>query len=424
MSTKGVIISRGTLGADVSAKTDNISGILANGPAVVADAGNGIIGIAVGEAVKITGIADAKAHGIDADYDEDNDVRVFRHIDEFYRMAGEGTVLWLMLYTGVPTDALGDTYAKKLIAAAAGEIRQLAIAYNPAALYEATFVDGLEEDVYDAIPAAQVLYDWTFSTFRPCQMILEGRGFNAANATAALNLRAIEVSSVVVGYNKVTLCIGQDWDYAETQDAIGKKMADVGTLLGSIASLPVHRNIGEVETMNLTNTSKSKWLVAGLSNHEKIVNWEDYIEALDAKGYVFAMSYTGYDGKYWNDDHTCTPIIVDENGNMNESSISYGRTHDKAVRILRSSLLPKVKSTQPVDRATGKLPKSIVAYFESIGDSAFEKKMRGEISYGKTTVDATSNLLVAPKELKCSFVVVPQGQIGIIQGTINLKTSE
>ena len=85
--------------------------------------------------------------------------------------------------------------------------------------------------------------------------------------------------------------------------------------------------------------------------------------------------------------------------------------------------MPKVKSTQPVDPTTGLLPKSIVTYFEELGDTAFDKNMKGEISYAKTTVDGSSNLLVAPKELKCSFVVVPQGQVGSITGTINLKTS-
>lgn len=423
MSIKGVNIKRGKVGAGINALADAISGLLVNGPAVVADLNNGVLGIAVGTAVALTSTSDAIAYGITAEYDSTNKVRVFRHIDEFYQKRGEGVTLWLMLYTGVPTDALGVDYARKLIAQANGEIRQLAIAYNPATNYAATYVDGLEEDIRDAIPAAQELYDWAFETYRPCQMILEGRGFNAVNDTAALNLRGITVSGNIMEYYKVTLCIAQDWTYAETQDTIGKKMADVGTLLGSIALQPVHKNVGEVETMNLTNTAKGRWLVAGLSNHTKVVDFEPYLPGLDTKGYVFAMSYTGYAGYYWNDDHTCTPVIVDEDDNMNENSISLGRVHDKACRVLRTSLLPKVKSTQPVDSTTGLLPPTIVTYFEEIGNTAFDTKMKGEVSYAKTKVDGSSNLLVAPKELKCSFVVIPQGQVGVITGTINLKTS-
>lgn len=420
---KGVEITRGKLGANASTVLDSISGLLANGVAVVPDLENGIIGIADGQAVELTSVADAKAYGIDAAYDVANNIRVYRHIEEFYRIAGEGKKLWLMLYTGVPTDAFGVTYAKKLIAQADGEIRQLAVAYNPESDYVPTYVDGLEENVREAIAEAQALYDWSFETFRPCQIILEGRGFNAVSGTAALDLRNITIADNVMEYFKVSICIAQDWDYAETQNAVGKKFADVGTMLGSIAFMPVNRNIGEVENMNLTNTVKSKWLVAGLSNHSQIVDWDAQLSNLDSKGYVFVLSYTGYSGKYWNGDHTCTPIIVDDEGNLNESNISYGRTHDKAVRVLRTALLPKVKSTQPVDSSTGLLPIGIVKYFEGIGNTAFDKKMKGEVSYANTTVDASSNLLVAPKELKVSFVIVPTGQVDVIKGTINLKTS-
>ena len=104
--------------------------------------------------------------------------------------------------------------------------------------------------------------------------------------------------------------------------------------------------------------------------------------------------------------------------------ISYGRVHDKAVRDLRTKLLPKVKSTQPVDAKTGKLPKAIVAYFEKLGDEVFDSMAgKGLINEGKTTVDENSDLLISPRVLKVSFVLVPTGQIDEIKGTINLKTS-
>ena len=47
----------------------------------------------------------------------------------------------------------------------------------------------------------------------------------------------------------------------------------------------------------------------------------------------------------------------------------------------------------------------------------------GKITAGKTTVDPNSDLLISPRELKVSFVLVPTGQIDEIKGTINLKTS-
>ena len=422
-SLKGVNIQRGTIGASVDQGADAITGLLATGVAVAADAANGISGIALGQTVKLTSLTDAEAYGINESYDSTNSLSVYRHISEFYRMFPNGT-LYLMLYSGNMEAAFAEQYAKKLIIDANGEIRILGIANTPAAAAE-EYLNGFPEDVFGSIQLGQQLYDWAFSTFRPCQIILEGRDFNAANAASALDLRNITISNQVLEAFKVSVCIAQDWKFADGLDAIRKKMADLGTMLGSIAKKAVNENIGEVEGGNLVDTTNNKWLVAGLSNHQTIAGWDSQLEALDSKGYIFAISYTGIAGYYWNNDHTCTPIKKDKDGYFNEYTISYGRVHDKAVRDLRTCLLPKVKSTQPVDPDTGKLPQALVTYFERLADDDVFNAMAAEglITAGKTTVDPESDLLISPRELKVSFVLVPTGQIDEIKGTINLKTS-
>lgn len=422
-SLKGVNIQRGTIGASVNGNRDSIVGLLATGVAVAADEANGISGIALGQTVKLTSLTDAEAYGINEAYDSTNSLSVFRHISEFYRMFPNGT-LYLMLYSGNMEAAFAEEFAKKLIVDANGEIRILGIANTPSTS-ETAYLNGFPEDVFGSIQLAQQLYDWAFSAFRPCQVILEGRDFNATNAAAAQDLRNITISNQVLEAFKVSVCIAQDWKYADGLDAIRKKMADLGTMLGSIAKKAVNENIGEVEGGNLVDVTNNKWLVAGLSNHQTVAGWDSQLEALDSKGYVFAISYTGIAGYYWNNDHTCTPIKKDKDGYFNEYTISYGRTHDKAVRDLRTCLLPKVKSTQPVDPSTGKLPQALVTYFERLADDDVFNTMAAEglITAGKTTVDPNSDLLISPRELKVSFVLVPTGQIGEIKGTINLKTS-
>ena len=422
-SLKGVNIERGTIGASVNQGADAITGLLATGVAVAANAANGISGIALGQTVKLTSLTDAEAYGINESYDSTNSLSVYRHISEFYRMFPNGT-LYLMLYSGDMEAAFAEQYAKKLIIDANGEIRILGIANTPAAATE-EHLNGFPADVFGSIQLGQQLYDWAFSTFRPCQIILEGRDFNAPNAASALDLRNITISNQVLEAFKVSVCIAQDWKFADGLDAIRKKMADLGTMLGSIAKKAVNENIGEVEGGNLVDTTNNKWLVAGLSNHQTIAGWDSQLEALDSKGYIFAISYTGIAGYYWNNDHTCTPIKKDKDGYFNEYTISYGRVHDKAVRDLRTCLLPKVKSTQPVDPDTGKLPQALVTYFERLADDDVFNAMAAEglITAGKTTVDPESDLLISPRELKVSFVLVPTGQIDEIKGTINLKTS-
>ena len=420
---KGVNIQRGTIGASVDQGADAITGLLATGVAVAANAANGISGIALGQTVKLTSLTDAEAYGINESYDSTNSLSVYRHISEFYRMFPNGT-LYLMLYSGDMEAAFAEQYARKLIIDANGEIRILGIANTPAAATE-EHLNGFPADVFGSIQLGQQLYDWAFSTFRPCQIILEGRDFNAPNAASALDLRNITISNQVLEAFKVSVCIAQDWKFADGLDAIRKKMADLGTMLGSLAKKAVNENIGEVEGGNLVDTTNNKWLVAGLSNHQTIAGWDSQLEALDSKGYIFAISYTGIAGYYWNNDHTCTPIKKDKDGYFNEYTISYGRVHDKAVRDLRTCLLPKVKSTQPVDPDTGKLPQALVTYFERLADDDVFNAMAAEglITAGKTTVDPESDLLISPRELKVSFVLVPTGQIDEIKGTINLKTS-
>ena len=422
-SLKGVNIQRGTIGASVIQGADAITGLLATGVAVEADVANGISGIALGQTVKLTSLTDAEAYGINEAYDSTNSLSVYRHVSEFYRICPNGT-LYLMLYSGNMEAAFAEEYAKKLIVDANGEIRILGIANTPTE--EATeYLNGFPEDVFGSIQLGQQLYDWAFSTFRPCQVILEGRDFNVANAASALDLRNITINDQVLEAFKVSVCIAQDWKFADELDLIRKKMADLGTMLGSIAKKAVNENIGEVEGGNLVDVTNNKWLVAGLSNHQTVAGWDSQLEALDSKGYVFAISYTGIAGYYWNNDHTCTPIKKDKEGYFNEYTISYGRTHDKAVRDLRTCLLPKVKSTQPVDPNTGKLPQALVTYFERLADDDVFNTMAAEglITAGKTTVDPNSDLLISPRELKVSFVLVPTGQIDEIKGTINIKTS-
>ena len=422
-SLKGVNIQRGTIGASVNGDRDSIVGLLATGVAVAADVANGISGIALGQTVKLTSLTDAEAYGINEAYDSTNSLSVYRHVSEFYRICPNAT-LYLMLYSGNMEAAFAEEYAKKLIVDANGEIRILGIANTPTE--EATeYLNGFPEDVFGSIQLGQQLYDWAFSTFRPCQVILEGRDFKVANAASALDLRNITINDQVLEAFKVSVCIAQDWKFADELDPIRKKMADLGTMLGSIAKKAVNENIGEVEGGNLVDVTNNKWLVAGLSNHQTVAGWDSQLEALDSKGYVFAISYTGIAGYYWNNDHTCTPIKKDKEGYFNEYTISYGRTHDKAVRDLRTCLLPKVKSTQPVDPNTGKLPQALVTYFERLADDDVFNTMAAEglITAGKTTVDPNSDLLISPRELKVSFVLVPTGQIDEIKGTINLKTS-
>ena len=422
MSIRGFELNKGTVGAS-STVDDNICGLIANGPAVAAVEG-GVTGVEIGTVYPITKVKDAESMGITSSYDLTNNVRIHRHISEFYRMAGEGVKLYLVI--GATDDTMGElieAYGQALIIASGGLVSYIAVAYNPVVAYAPTIVDGLEEDVREAIALAQALHEWSWNTDRPVALLLEGRGFAGAGATA-LDLRNILSGAALLAATHVVLCIGQDWDYAETQNTVGQKFADVGTLMGTKAAISVNRSVAEVETLDISSAIRGRWLTAGLSSHQKIDAVEDDLSDLDNKGYVFGLSYTGITGIRWNNDHVCAPATVDDDGYISISTLGHAATINKAARMLRIRLLPKLKTTVPVDSETGYLPVGVRKYFENLGDTAFERMFNdGEISDGKSTVDPLSQLLTGDRELRVSFTVVPTATIGKIKGTLNLKTT-
>lgn len=404
MSLRGVIIKEGKIGTNAVGDGREF-GLVANGVAVESKAQLGMV-------YKLRRPSDAVAIGIDAAYDTTNSVQVYRHISEFYRRAGEGKILHIILTAQTKKPADMVTEAKLLAVTAEGKLSDIAVAYNPATGYSDVLVDGLNSDVKLGIGALQEFSVWADNNDMPLHVILEGRGVSDTLSTCA-DLRAMPAE-------KVTLVVGQDWNYAETLSAVGKKFADVGTFLGVIASQTWNRNPGEVATQNLTGVQPAVWLVGGLSNHKKYDEVFVELETLNDKGYVFPIRYQGLSGYWWNDGHVCAPIVVDVAGNMNQHTIYYSHTMDMAKRALRLAYLPELK--RPVELVNGKLDQTSVDYYDAVGNMAFMKLAGSDlISEGKVQTDSESDLLVE-KLLKLQFKVVPTGCVNSIEGTINLNS--
>lgn len=412
MSLRGVTITEGTIGANVAGDSREF-GIICNGVAVVGKA-------QLATAYKLKRVSDAVAIGLDAAYDAANHVRVYRHISEFYRRAGEGVVLHVMLVAQTVKPADMVPFAKTLAVESGGMISDMAFVYNPATGYAETQTDGFNTDCRAAIQPLQVFAEWADAQDMPLHTVLEGRAMSDT-LSSAVDLRDLQVGGNDFDANKVTVVIGQDWSYADGLDALGKKFADVGTFLGVIASHPWNRNPGEVATQNLTDATLGVWLVGGFSNHKKYSEVYDSLETLNDKGYVFPIRYQGLSGYWWNDGHVCSRVVIDAAGNMNQHTIYYSHTMDQAKRALRLVYLPEVKAT--VQLEDGKLPAGMVGYYNAIGDGVFGA-LAGKrlISEGSTAVDPDSDLLIE-KVLNVGFSVIPTGCVNEIVGTINLKNS-
>ncbi len=406
MSLRGVSIVEGRIGLSVNGGRE--FALICNGVAVTDKA-------QLSTAYTFRRPSDAVALGIDAAYDTANSVCVYRHISEFYRMAGDGVKLHFMLVaqTAKPVDMLAS--AKTLIVESGGNVTDIAVAYNPT-VNGTVYVNGIDTDVHDAIAALQTFAEWASDKDMPVHTILEGRNISDT-VSAMADLRDLSVGDATLEATKVTLVVGQDWTYADTLPAVCKRFADVGNYLGVIARNEWNRNPGEQAVNNLTDTDRGIFVVGGLSNHKKYAEVYDSLETMNDKGYVFPIRYTGVSGYWWNDGHVCAPIILDKDGNMNQHTIYYSHTFDMSKRALRLAYLPEVKSVYELEN--GLLPQGSVDVLSEIGNQAFEA-MGSLISSGKAVVDATSDLLIK-KELNVSFSVVPTGCINEIKGTLNLK---
>jgi hypothetical protein len=420
---KGGVFKRGKVGPNVTGQPFKTSGLLALGVAI---AGTGNLALAT--TYKLLSVADAEAIGLTAAYDTTNNLVLYRHIVDFYDEAPNGTPLYLRVEAQSTTlanlidDATG-IYAKKMMFDAKGEIYQMGIAFNPAAGYTETVTDGMNSDVRAAIVKLQALWQWSVDNFMECCFFLEGRNYGG-NATSALDLRAIPATpSGIQDDHKVSIVIGQDYTFAHTLTGLAQKHAGIGKFLGSVAAGDLNQDPAEVESRNLTRELNGRWISAGLSNHTTIESNASSVDTLVTKGYIFADTYgSGVSGYRWSGDATCSPVIIDAEGNMNEHKITYSRTMIHLSRELRSRMLPEVRKVKPVDPNNGKMAPGVIEYLNGKGNDVMEDfKAKGWITEGAVATDPDSDILTPPYAVDMSFAAVPYGTIGIINGTVNLK---
>lgn len=406
----GANIKKGKVGTNRLASDDAISGIVLTGVKPE--------NLELSTPTVVYNVQDVEALGITKEFDTTNNVHMYEHLSEFYRLAPEGTELYLIIEPNTETlvDLCGDP-AKTLMIFAKGKIKQIALGVNLAAGATITMLNSMPDDVYNAIATAKQLEEWSEENHMPISVFLECYSYGG-NAASSADLRDLENLSA----EGVTLVNGQDWDVAEKKTGHAQKYANIGTVLGVCASCSVDQNIGENETKNLTHESKKLLVNPGLSNHKKIEEQYSDLQTLENKGYVFGITYVGMAGVRLNNDHVCAPIVIDDDNNINEHTVAYGRTAKKVRRMLRAAYLPEVKKTYLLNETTGKLSPGSVVALEDLGDRKFADMQRAsEISYGKTTVDRDSDLVVA-KTLNVGFKVVPKGNVGEINGTVNLKS--
>nr|WP_315175588.1 DUF2586 domain-containing protein [uncultured Flavobacterium sp.] len=390
---------------------------------------------------RLASLEDAEALGITADYDV-NGQSAYYQIQQFFRMNPSGD-LYIMRTAATSYEDIVDK-AMAMQEQANGNIRQLAIIFSG----EATFAD-----TQAAVLKAQTQAALGYKDYMPFEVILEGKGFDPDTAMNLSELNAENVSVVIamdvekafeqklfmkgstaendklytLAYNEKLVPVENSYniykvqkiDNSNNDDKEGLEFtfkevyintAAVGLALGAISKAKVSENIAWIEKFNLTGEGFSK---AGFVGGQEIKTLGT-LNGLNEKRLIFARTHTGLSGVYFNDSHTCTL------GTSDFAYVENNRTINKATRLLRTALLPKLASPVLVD-IDGKLPQSVSKSFEGLCRSALEGMVANqEVSDFDVYVDPKQNILLT-SELKVKAEITPIGTARKIMVDLGFK---
>lgn len=377
-----ITLTSGALGL-VAPGEDGVIGLVANGVAAS--------GLALGASKQGFGLDEFEAVGIDAAYDTDNTVEVWRQIKEFYDAAGDGAELWVMLVSQATnlTSILDKTqaFAKKLLDDAGGRIKLLGVSRNPAGGYTPnTAANQIDIDVINALTTGQSLADDMQAAFRPVRFVIEGYAFTGTTSTLA-NLKAQTKPNMAV-------MIG---------DTKSGARAAIGILLGRLAKIPVQRNPGRVKDGSLPITAAFLGAATLESN-------EGAATAIHDKGFITLRKYSGKAGYYFSDDPTAVAATDDY------SSLARDRVIDKVIRIAYATYVEEILDEVEINPANGQIATVKAKYYQSIIENAVNTAMtaNGEVSGFEAFVDPAQNVLSTNK-ICIDARIVPVGYAKAIE---------
>lgn len=196
-------------------------------------------------------------------------------------------------------------------------------------------------------------------------VLLEGLGTYIDSIGDASNLRELDAENISV-------VIAQDKDVAAQNEAY-KNHAAVGSALGMLSVRYVHENMGSVDIENHPRTAKGtpdysmidittgRWINPALSNGTLMTDISKADQTtLNDKGYIYANSFQGYTGVFLSNSHTCVDKASDY------AYIEYNAVWNKAAKLVRNTLIPRVRGQVKADPNTGYIATDTISYWDSL----------------------------------------------------------
>lgn len=367
----------------VAETNDNTCGIILSGVAVPDK-------LELNKAYAIYSTDGAKKYGIEP---EGDNAGAYRHISEFYSVAGSGQKLWILIAD--QTSKLSDLVntdkaicpAKILLNKAGGEIVALGLTAGTDA---GEVLDGLDSEVYLAMTKAQILADDFQKKIMPFVAVIEGRRFKG-DADA---LRDLKTESKY--RNAIALCSTQT-----------DGSASVGLVLGRIAAIPVQRKISRVKSGALP--IDFGYLSDGILVDE---DRED-LGTIHDKRFIIFRKFPNKSGFFFNGDFTATSATDDLN------IIARIRTIDKATKIAYNTYVEDLDDDVEVND-DGTLHPSVAAYLKQKIEDQVNSAMDGEISNFVATIDTSIDVLAGNAQ-KIYLDITPKGYLSAIRVVLGFK---
>lgn len=312
-----------------------------------------------------------------------NNAVLYKQVSEFYDEAGTGVKL--ILYPVAPATTVTSLcdytktdagFARDLVTKQNGNLRGIGIC-NLNSSSSAASANGLDPDVFTALPKAQQLGEWaTTELYAPLFFILEGRNYDPTKELKDMTAE---------NYDRVGIAIGDT--------AAGTNGATIGTWLGRIAKSAVQRNIGRVKDGALAPLE----MYVGT---KKIDEAESTIRSIYEKGYLVARKYVGRSGYFFADDN----LVCDPTGDY--AHLAHRRVIDKAYRIAYDLMLDLLLDELEVND-DGTLQVGVVKSWQQTVESGINKQMtvNGELCANsdgegcQCYIDETQNVLSTSKVL-------------------------
>ena len=365
-----------------------------------------------GEAKSIIQLKDAEALGITESFDANQKVLTHYHLSEIFRLAPESQIILLPVAVGKMQDSTAQIV--KTIRANK-QIKGVGLfGFTNDLSTIASDVEELQTQIVEALKPDGILIDF---------VLVEGRGKEGLEVNNFADLKEKNAP-------QVSVVIAQDKGIAAIDDAY-KYHASIGSALGMLSVRNVSENLGSVDIENkpenakggntypLTDEGKKRYISAGIStgqSAEELSN--EQLKLLNDKGYILAGQYADMAGFFLSNSPTCVSKSSDY------TYIENNRVWNKAARLVRQTLSPRIKSKLPKNPQTGYLKDSIVTSLQELAGKAIERQMvvTGEISGYAVSIDAKQTV-TEEMPLKVKIRLVPDDILHAIEGEIGLTSN-